>query len=329
MQSDSRPLAGISMLLVALFLFSIQDIVIKSFSGHYSVLQIVYVRCIVGLSLLFFLLGLRRTIRLSRSKRPTLAFARGLLGFTSYLGYYMAMASLPLAELVSIVFTAPIFVTVLSALLLREKVGVRRWSAVMVGFIGVLIVVGPEGLSGNLAVILAFGAALTYACSTILTRFLSPHDEPITISLYSMVMFVVGSVVISVAIGFSGDNAVTHPSLQFLLRDWAMPTAIDLSLMVFIGAIWSMGMYLLARSYCVAPASLLSPFEFTYIIWAVIFGYFFWHEIPTATTIAGVALLIGSSIYIAHREVIVSQRHGLEDEQTAQNLPASLRQPAA
>ena len=97
------------------------------------------------------------------SKRPYLALARGLLGFTSYTTYYLAIASLPLAELVGIVFTAPLFVTAMSALLLKEQVGLRRWSAVFTGFIGVLIIVGPSGEFGNLAVLLAFIAAITYA----------------------------------------------------------------------------------------------------------------------------------------------------------------------
>ena len=95
---DTQPLQGIGMLVLSLFLFSLQDIVIKSFSGEYSVLQIVYVRCVIGLALLFVVLGIRRTFHLARSKRPVLAFARGILGFSSYLGYYLAMASLPLAQ---------------------------------------------------------------------------------------------------------------------------------------------------------------------------------------------------------------------------------------
>ncbi|MEM7208021.1 MAG: DMT family transporter [Pseudomonadota bacterium] len=304
MQAEERPLTGIAILVFALFLFSVQDIVMKSFSGDYSVLQIVYVRCVIGLALLFVVLGVRRGIRLSRSKRPNLAFARGLLGFFSYLGYYMAMASLPLAELVAIVFTMPIFVTIFSAILLREQVGVRRWSAVIVGFVGVLIVVGPESLSGNIAVLFAFAAAITYAGSTILTRFLSPHDEPVTISMYSMIMFVVGAAVLSIVIGVGVTAESSHPSLQFLLRDWAIPSLFDLGLMVLIGGIWSLGMYLLTKSYCLAPASLLSPFEYTYIIWAVVFGFFIWSEVPSVNTFIGIVILVSSSIYIARREMV-------------------------
>ncbi len=123
--------------------------------------------------------------------------ARGLLGFSSYTCYYLAVAAMPLAEVVSITFTMPLFVTAMSALILGEKVGPRRWSAVVIGFIGVLIILSPKGEFNPLAVVFAFAAAITYASQTILTRFLGNHDHPLTIAFNAIVIFTVASGILS------------------------------------------------------------------------------------------------------------------------------------
>jgi drug/metabolite transporter (DMT)-like permease len=210
---------------------------------------------------------------------------------------------MPLAEVVSITFTMPLFVTAMSALILREKVGLRRWSAVVVGFIGVLIILSPSGEFNPLAVLFAFAAAITYASQTILTRFLGSHDHPMTIAFNAILVFTIASGILSLLL-LSGVISVSsnHPSLAFFGRDWRMPTDIDFILMLVIGAIAAVGFYCLSKAYCSSEASAIAPFEFTYIVWAVVFGYLFWNEVPGVTTIFGILVLISSSLYIWYRE---------------------------
>ena len=150
---------GAIILIFGLFLFSIQDIIIKYFSSHYSVLQIVFTRGLIALGLFMMYFQFTRVTIALKSQRPLTMIARGLLGFCSYTTYYLAVAAMPLAEVVSITFTMPLFVTAMSALILREKVGIRRWSAVVVGFLGVLIILSPNGEFNPLAVLFAFIAA--------------------------------------------------------------------------------------------------------------------------------------------------------------------------
>lgn len=296
-------MSGISLLVFALFLFSIQDIVIKFFSDQYSVLMIVFIRGVIAASLMLLAMRLIKTRISLISGRPYLALARGLLGFTSYTTYYLAIAAMPLAELVAIVFTAPLFVTAMSALLLKEKVGLRRWSAVLVGFTGVLIIVGPSGQFTSFPVLLAFTAAITYASHTIITRYLSWHDNPLTIAFNTTVVFTVASAILSLMLA-SGIITVTsnHPSLVFFAREWTTPESLHLGLMIFLGFNGALAFYCMSRAYCVAPASAISPFEYTYLLWAIIFGYLFWSEIPSSTTMIGVLVLISSSLYIWRRE---------------------------
>jgi len=290
-------------LVFGLFLFSIQDIIIKYFSDHYSVLQIVFVRGMIALGLLLLMIKLARETIALRSRRPGLMVARGLLGFSSYTTYYLAVAAMPLAEVVSITFTMPLFVTAMSALILGEKVGLRRWSAVAIGFAGVLIILSPRGEFNSLAVVFAFTAAITYASQTILTRFLGNHDHPMTIAFNAILVFTIASGILSLLL-VSGilSIASNHPSLAFFGREWLMPTNADFILMLVIGVIAAVGFYCLSRAYCSSEASAIAPFEFTYIVWAVVFGYLFWNEVPGSTTVIGILVLVSSSLYIWYRE---------------------------
>lgn len=298
-----------AILIFGLFLFSLQDIILKHFSDKYSVLQLVFLRGLIAMALILAFLKLTRKSVPLLSSKPKLIVTRGLLGFTSYIAYYLAIAAMPLAEVVAITFTMPLIVTAMSALILGEKVGIRRWGAVIFGFIGVMIILSPNGEFNTLAVVLAFTAAITYASHTIITRFLSSHDDPLTIAFNALLIFTLASALLSTLL-LSGIIAVSsdHPSLAFFGRDWAMPGALDMSLILTIGAIAAIGFYCLSKAYCMTEASALAPFEFTYIIWAVVFGFLFWNEVPGTTTIVGVLILVSSSLYISYRERQIEKR---------------------
>ena len=301
--SRQNILSGISLLASALLLFSVQDNIIKYFSDQYSALQIVFIRGAIAVTLMWFVARLASGSGQLISRKPFLALSRGFLGFCSYTTYYLAVASLPLAEVVAIVFTAPLFVTAMSALLLNEKVGMRRWSAVFAGFVGLLIIVGPVGEFDNMAVIFAFAASITYASQTIITRYLGTHDTPLSIAFNAQVVFTGASALLGLLMS-GGIIAIpsSHPSMIFFARDWVLPGTLDLSLMIFLGINGAIAFYCMSKAYCVAPASAIAPFEFTYVIWAAVFGYLFWSEIPRATTFIGLLILIASSIYIWNRE---------------------------
>lgn len=306
-----RPTAGISLVVIGLFLFAIQDVIIKSFTDRYSVLQIVFIRGLVAMVPIIVAIMLTSGPRGILTRKPGLLLTKGALGFLSYMGYYLAIAALPLAEVVTIVFAAPIFVTVLSALLLKEPVGPRRWGAVLVGFTAIMIVVKPTGDVVHLATILAVLAALTYAGSILLTRYIGPDDRPWTITFYSTLAFLIGTCAASLAVFAFGHLVTTDdPSLQFLLRAWVVPKPVDCLLMGFLGMNAAVGFYCLIKAYWVAPASVVAPFEYTYVIWAVAFGYLIWSEVPEVTTIVGVTLLIASSLYIFHRELRAREAPG-------------------
>ena len=174
----------------------------------------------------------------------------------------------------------------------------------LLGFAATAIVIGPAGVSVELGALLALTAAVTYALMTLSTRYIGHSAIPSVMALVSMLVFVLGSGLCSIYVAvFWSDVATVDPALLFLLRPWRMPMAEDLALMVTLGVIATFGFYYLTKAYWIAPISVVAPFEYSYIIWAVGFGYFIWNEIPAVTTLIGLSLLTGSSLYILHREV--------------------------
>lgn len=294
---------------MGLFLFAIQDAIIKSFSGEYSVLQIVFTRSVTAIIIMLVLILFTTGRRTFKIHNPWPIIFKGCCGFFSYILYYMAITGLPLADAATITFTAPILVTALSAILFRESVGWRRWCAVLLGFVAITIVVGPKGHFNNLAVVLALGAAFTYAISTISTRYIDARDTAVTAAFYSMATFLVLSVVVSAVVLVLFEGREDGPAaIAFLFRRWHHPGEVDQWLMVLLGFIASAGFYLLVKAYMVAEFSAVAPFEYLYILWGAVFGFFIWQEIPSATTIVGVLLLVSSNMYILHRELVLRKR---------------------
>ena len=301
---ENRPFVGILALVTGLFVFSMQDVIIKLFSNEYSILQIVIVRSVIALTLI----GIIVAIRLGRSGfrvyQPFKIFLKGTLGFLSYLAYYLSIASLPLIDAVTITFTAPIMVVVFSSVLIGEPVGLRRWLATLVGFGGVLIAVGFEGRLANIAIALAFLAALTYSLNSVMARYISSEDSPWTVTFYFTLAHSAGGfITYLIVLATVSGQVVEHPSFAFLLRDWVRPDPTDLAIMASLGVIATIGFFCLNKAYLSARAATVAPFEYSYIIWAALFGYLIWGEIPALMTIIGLGILIGSNIFALRTEV--------------------------
>jgi len=305
----ARPTAGIALCVFGLFLFSLQDIIIKYFSDTYSVLQLVFTRGVIAVAPILAVVVVSSGWRGVCTRQPKLLLTRGGLGFCSYLTYYMAIAALPLVDVVTIVFTTPILVTIMSAILLKETVGARRWSGLAVGFLAIVLVVGPRGDLKHMATLFALLAACTYSGSIVVTRFIGSGERPWTITLYSMLAFIIGSCIASALVAaFGGAFAPENPALQFLLRPWRLPVgALDVFLMLALGLNAALAFYCLIKAYWISPVSIVAPFEYTYIIWAALFGYFVWAETPQVTSLFGVGLLIASSFYLLRSELRLSK----------------------
>ena len=302
MKSTNNNILGPASLLLAMLIFSLQDIAVKWIGGDYPVLEIVVIRSLIALPCTFPFLWYEGIRGIPVTKQPALEYIRGFFLFLSFTTYMMGLVALPLADIAVIRNSGPLMITLLSVLWLGERVGPRRWVALIVGFIGVLLIIQPGSATFNLGSLFALLATVFYALSVMITRKLQTTDSSATMAYYSSLVYLaVGFILAPLAILF-GEPPNAHPSIAFLFRAWTMPTLLDLILMAGLGLVWAGGMYFVARAYSLAQASVVAPFEYAPLLINIVWGFLLWHEVPTWLTVAGALLTLSSGLYILYRE---------------------------
>jgi drug/metabolite transporter (DMT)-like permease len=293
----SQNLTGIVSLSVGIMIFSLQDAILKGVSGDHAVTLAMVLRSLVGLPILLVMVAYANGLGALRTRNWKLLVARGLILICAYTTYYMAFPALPLAEAVALFFTSPIFVTLLASVILREKVTPAAWAAVIAGFIGVLVILRPGSGLFEPAALLSLFSAASYALSMVLARKYGA-DEPTTVmAFYVNAVYLVVAALIAAALSGLGISQAAHPSLDFLVRPWAMPDATDLFLMGLCGVIAAVAMTLLTHAYRLANANLVTVFEYTGMLWVTLWGLIFFAEVPQLTTVIGTAIIIAAGIF--------------------------------
>ncbi len=310
-QAD-RPLRGVAFLLCGVSVFSLQDVIIKLLSATYPVHEVVFFRSAFALGPILLLAHLDGGLAALRTRRPGLHLARGLIVLQTYTLYYLALASLPLAEAVALFFSAPLFITALSVPLVGERVGLRRWLAVVGGFAGVLVILRPAGGAFDAAALLAAGAALTYACAVLLTRRMRATERGPALAFYPTLVFLAASAAIGLGLGDGLAVDGAHPSVRFLARAWTMPEWRDLALLAACGLVAAIGFYSVSQAYRLAEANVVAPFEYVALVWGTVWGYAVWHEVPDALAFAGAGLIVASGLYVVDREARRGRRLATE-----------------
>lgn len=282
-------------------IFSGQDWIIKLLSGDYPVHQAIAIRGVVAVLILLAYIALDGKIESLRSKRMGLLIVRGLVLMMAYTTYYLAFPSMPLANIVALWFTVPLFVTALAGPFLGEKVGVRRWAAAIVGFAGVLIIVRPLADSFSLASLLPIASALTYSISALMARRMGETESAPVMSFYQNLVYLLVALAMAAIFGSGGFEGTSDPSLEFLVRGWVTPSWIDLALLAACGVIASIATVLLTQAYRMAEANFVACFEYSAIIWATLGGYLFWREVPDVYFVVGAALIVVAGLYVLFR----------------------------
>ncbi len=268
--------------------FSIMDLIVK-WSDSYPLGQVLFFRGFFGLVFYFFIIPRDRLKNFYYTKRAGLHFLRCLFGLIALISIFIALRNLPLATVVSISFAAPIFTTIFSIFFLSEKVGFYRWLAVIVGFIGIVVISEPGFSSPNIYFIypIIFCLGLSYVAIAI--RQLST-TEPIWL----------------IALNFSA--VITIASFFTIPFGWIMPDIKDLILLSFIGIFGGVANLWLSQSYKFSEVSLVTPLKYLALVFAIIFGYLIWNEVPSIKTLLGALLVIISSIIIFRREVALKKQ---------------------
>lgn len=294
-----QSLKGICFLLTGVLLFSLQDVFIKWISNGYPVHEILFVRSLTAIGPILLIAGVEGGLQLLSPRHLPLHLLRAGLIFVAYTSYYLAMAALPLAETVSLFFTAPLFITLLSIHTLGEKVGWTIWIALIAGFFGVLCIARPGSGILDPAALLPLLSAVSYAFLVILTRRLGREASGASLAFYPTLVFLLVTGCIGLIWGWSGLGDPTHPSLQFLTRAWSIPDLRDLALMIACGLIAAMGFYCLFQAYRLARTSTVTPFEYAYVPLGCLWGAVFWQEVPSIWSVVGMIFIVVSGIHLA------------------------------
>ena len=283
-----QTLAGIGSMILAVGLFAVMDAIVKWLSDTFPLIELIFFRSTFALVPLAVMMARSGSLRLLRVTRPGLHKLRSSVGLVSMYLYFLAYKLLPLANAFALGFAAPLFMTALSVPLLREKVGPRRWLAVAAGFSGVLVMLRPGGELFQLAALVPLAGAFTYALAMVIIRNLSRHDGTIPIVFY----FTMFSLLVSAG------------SLPWL---WVMPQGTQWAWLAVMGLLGGTAQIFMTRAFVMAPIAAVAPFEYTGMLWGVALGWAIWGTLPDTWTWAGSFLLIGSGLYILHREASISR----------------------
>jgi len=284
----SGNLPGILFFLSAIFCFGLMDTGIKWLSGTYDTWQIIAFRAAFSLIPIAVLVAMSGGASALRTARPLAHVLRSIVGLAAVFCFFYAFAHMPLADVYAISFAAPLFITALSVPILKERVGWRRWAAVLVGFAGVMVMLRPgTGVFSAIALVPLLGALL-YGLLMIYIRILSRTETNAAIVFYFMVTTAVVAAMMSVPV-------------------WATPNAADFALLAAVGIIGGVAQILFTQAFRLASPTLLAPFEYSGMLWAVTFGYLVFGDVPDPFIWAGGAIVIASGLYILHRETVQSR----------------------
>lgn len=282
--AELAPLLGIAMGVLAYALFSVHDASIKWLVEELPTWQVLFLRS-AAISVACVVIGRRRLLEdaLSTPRKGPLAF-RGLLTMTAWICYFTASRSLPLAQMLSLYYAAPIMVTAMAAPLLRERVSGPRWISVLIGFIGVMVVTDPWGVALSLPTLLVLFAAVQWAYGVILMRQIARHESSLLQIFFVNLVFVVGTGIVC-------------------LFQWQTPDLWQTALLILVAVFGGLAQFALFEAARHAPASVMASVEYTALIWAFVLGYLIWGDIPPITTFLGAGLILGAGAYLFLMEV--------------------------
>jgi len=286
----NRPLRGIAFMLAAVAIFAVMDALLKVLTVRYPPLQVAALRGVASLPFIALPLLLTGRAATLMPRRPGMHLLRGLLMVVIMGGFLYAVRSLSLADAYSIFLTAPLMVTALAALVLHERVGWRRWLAILIGLGGALVMLRPSASGfATVAAVGALVAALAYACNAILLRVLTRTDTTASVALWSIAVMTV----VAAALALPAWVAVERPDIWYVLA---------------IGIVGAIAQLCLIEAFRAAPASVIAPFEYSALFWGICIDWVVWQALPTLRVLAGSAIVIGSGLYIIWRERQLTMR---------------------
>ena len=308
---NSKYLSIIYIILAQIF-FTTLDMAVKFVSEDYALHQITLIRAIVSiLFTLIILVPLDGGYKYLLSKRLGLHLLRGFGIVVANLCFFTALVTIPLAETTAIFFIAPLLITTLSVFLIGEKVALRSWIAVFVGFLGVVIMFRPDLGFFNAAYLLPLVAALVYSLVQIATRIMGEAEKASTMVFYIQLNHFFFSGLVGLIFGGGNLADKSQPINYYLLRAWKIPNWEDLIIMIGIGLLGGLGAYFISNAYRISKAGIIAPFEYVAIPFAIFWSITIFGDLPDIGSWLGIFLIAGAGLYVVYSETIHGRKNDI------------------
>ena len=293
---------GIIFILLGMLIFSVQDSIMKYIYNFVSLYEVYLIRTLVSFVVILLFLKITKKPIIFKTQYPLLTYCRVVLFFFGFSSFYISLTVMPLVTATALFFVTPFLITIFAKFFLKEQIGPRRWLAVIIGFVGVYIILNPNFSNFDYLSLTPIFCAFCYSLSMIIIKKTSEKD-----SVYTQTFtFYIGAIIISLIFYFIiGDgqyNTTDHPAFQFIFREWFTSLETSMLIMIATGLTASVAFLLLFTAYRIASPAVISPFEYSIIIWSSLSGWFFFNEIPDLKTIIGIFLIVCGGIYIFFRE---------------------------
>ena len=307
MSSKNNNPKGIILILLAMMVFSIQDGIMKHIFSFVSLYEVYLIRTLVSFFLILSFLIITKKPIVFKTQYPLLTFCRVILFFFGFSSFYISLTVLPLGFATALFFVTPFLITIFAHFLLKEEIGIRRWSAVVVGFIGVYITLNPDFNNFDYLSLLPIFCAFCYSLSMIIIKKTSDKDSVYTQTFTFYFGAIIFSIIFYFIIGDGQYNTSDHPASQFIFREWFVDLETNILFMAATGVTATVAFLFLFTAYSIASPAVVSPFEYSILLWSPLIGWIYFDEILKLNTFIGILIIVSSGIYIFIRERIQDQ----------------------
>ena len=298
---------GIVFILIAMMVFSVQDGIMKHIYNFVSLYEIYLIRTVVSFVLILIFLIVTKKPIVFKTQYPLLTITRVILFFFGFSSFYVSLTVLPLGTATALFFVTPFLITIFAHFFLKEEIGVRRWSAIVVGFIGVYVTLNPDFSNFNYLSLLPILCAFCYSLSMIIIKKTSDKDSVYTQTFTFYIGAIILSIIFYFIIGDGQYNTSGHPASQFIFREWFVDFNTNIVLMAVTGVTDTLAFLFLFKAYSIASPAVVSPFEYSILFWSPLVGWLYFDEIPSSNTLIGILIIVSSGIYIFIREKAQNQ----------------------
>ena len=303
--TDNRK--GIFFVIGAMTILAIQDVLIKLVSDELSLFQVQFFRSTIGIAVIMgYQVIIHEPIRLTTAY-PLLTVCRGLMFFFGYSAFYFAQSKMPIATMTVLFLVSPFFITLTSIYFFKSQVGYRRWISILIGFVGVVLICQPETGQFNFYYLIPIIVALSYAFSIIIVKKTADRDTVYQQTILAYLIMGLLSGITGLLFGDGRFDTAENSEVAFIVRSWQFVDIQSTFKLFTISVLGSIGLLILMQAYRVADPAVISPYEYSLLIWMILLGYLVWGDVPSFNIAIGMVLIVGAGIYIFYRERIKSE----------------------